>query len=49
MEQTERKDYAAAFAIDSRRIVVVGINFSRDERTITEWTITKHVGLRSDG
>ena len=39
--QTERKDYAAAFALDGRPVVEVGINFSRDERTVTEWTITR--------
>ena len=37
--QTIRKDYAAAFALDDRRVVKVGINFSRDERTVTEWTV----------
>ena len=41
MEQMCRKDYAAAFALDGRRVIEVGINFSRDERTVTEWTVTK--------
>ena len=40
-EQICRKDYAAAFALESRPVIEVGINFSRDERTVTEWTITK--------
>ena len=39
--QTAHKDYAAAFALDARRVVEVGISFSRDERTVTEWTVNK--------
>lgn len=39
--QATRKDYAAAFALDSRRVIEVGISFSRDERTVTEWTVTQ--------
>ena len=41
MAQVKRKDYAAAFALDARPVKEVGISFSRDERTVTEWTITK--------
>lgn len=37
--QADRKDYAAAFALDGRRVVEVGINFSRDERIVTEWNV----------
>lgn len=37
--QADRKDYAAAFALDGRRVVEVGINFSRDEHTVTEWNV----------
>ena len=39
--QTAHKDYAAAFALDARRVVEVDISFSRDERTVTEWTVNK--------
>ena len=39
-EQLQRKDYAAAFAFDGRPVIQVGINFSRDERTVTEWQVT---------
>lgn len=37
--QILRKDYAAAFAFDGRPVVKVGISFSRDERTVTEWKV----------
>lgn len=40
MQQMQRKDYAAAFAAENRRVVNVGINFSKDERTLTEWAVT---------
>ena len=39
-EQLLHKDYAAAFAFDGRPVIQVGINFSRDERTVTEWQVT---------
>lgn len=39
IEQINQKDYASAFANDSRPIVKVGINFSSDNRTVVSWTI----------
>lgn len=38
MEQINKKDYAAAFAGDGRKIYKVGINFSADRRNIESWT-----------
>ena len=37
MEQINKKDYAAAFAGDGRKIYKVGINFSADRRNIESW------------
>ena len=39
MDQIENKRYASAFADDRRRKVLVGINFSEDNRTIDEWKV----------
>ncbi len=39
MEQIDRKDYAAAFADDSRTKYKVGINFSEDRRSIDDWKV----------
>ncbi len=39
MEQIERKDYAAAFADDSRKKYKVGINFSEDRKSIDDWKV----------
>ena len=39
MEQIEKKDYAAAFADDSRKKYKVGINFSEDRRSIDDWKV----------
>lgn len=39
LAQIEDKKYASAFADDKRKKVLVGINFSEDNRTIDEWEI----------
>ena len=39
MEQIEKKDYAAAFADDSRKKYKVGINFSEDRKSIDDWKV----------
>jgi thioester reductase-like protein len=41
LEQVQCKDYAAAFRNDGRRVTTVGISFSRDERTVTEWQVSR--------
>lgn len=37
LEQIKRKGYASQFAGDQRTVHCVGVNFSSDERNITEW------------
>ena len=37
--QIEQKNYADALANETRPVVSVGISFSKDERTMTEWTV----------
>lgn len=39
LQQIEQKNYADAFANEKRPVVSVGISFSKDERTMTEWTV----------
>ncbi len=39
LSQIEKKDYARAFADDSRQTVAVAINFSADQRTMESWKI----------
>ena len=39
MKQIEEKDYVKRFSQINRRVIKVGINFSTDEHTITEWVI----------
>ena len=41
MKQIEDKKYAAAFMDDKREKVLVGINFSEDNRTIDDWKVHK--------
>ncbi|MBD5269602.1 MAG: hypothetical protein HDS43_03160 [Bacteroides sp.] len=33
----ERKEYAPLWAVDSREIIAIGINFSTTRRTIDGW------------
>ena len=39
LQQIDDKGYAIPYEADGRRIVKVGIRFSSEERTITEWKI----------
>ena len=39
LAQIKNKKYASAFADDKRKKVLVGINFSEDNKTIDEWEI----------
>ena len=39
LKQIDDKGYAIPYEADGRRIVKVGIRFSTEERTITEWKI----------
>lgn len=41
MRQIDLKDYPSRFALCGLPIVKVGINFSSEERTITDWQIEK--------
>lgn len=39
LDQINSKDYALAFAANGRQVVKIGINFSTDSRTITDWEV----------
>lgn len=39
IQQIESKEYALPFATDSRTIIKVGVNFSKETRNIQEWII----------
>ena len=39
LQQIEDKGYAKPFATDGRKIVKIGVNFSREHRCIDEWKI----------
>ncbi len=39
LEQINAKDYALPFAVDERRIIKVGVNFSTKTRTIDGWEV----------
>ena len=39
IEQINSKDYTAAFADDKRRKYKVGINFSKDRKSIDDWKV----------
>ena len=39
ISQIEEKDYAKAFANDTRKVIKVGINFSEDQRSIEDWEV----------
>lgn len=41
MQQIDRKDYASSVVSDSRNVVCLAINFSKDERTMAEWEVKK--------
>lgn len=37
LDQIDRRHYALPFALDGRRVVKIGVNFSSDSRTIDSW------------
>ena len=39
--QIQEKDYAKAFAYDKRKVVKIGINFSKDQRSIDDWKLNE--------
>lgn len=41
LNQIDLKNYPARFALHNLPIVKVGINFSTEERTLTDWKITE--------
>lgn len=41
LQQIENKGYAQPFVTDGRKIVKIGVNFSREHRCIDEWKIKK--------
>lgn len=41
LKQIRDKKYANAFADDGRRIFVIGVNFSKDQRTMDEWSVSE--------
>ncbi len=41
MSQISGKDYAKAFADDSRKVLKVGVNFSEDQRSIEDWVVAE--------
>lgn len=42
LEQIKKKGYADKYRLDGRPVVKVGVNFSRQERNITEWISQKN-------
>lgn len=41
LQQIEEKQYAAPFAIEQRRLIKIGVNFSTKTRKISEWKIER--------
>lgn len=39
LEQINRKNYSLPFAVDDRRLFKIGVNFSSESRTITDWIV----------
>ena len=39
LEQIERKEYALPWAVDNRRIIEIGINYSSEKRRIDGWKV----------
>ncbi|MDE7108508.1 MAG: PD-(D/E)XK nuclease domain-containing protein, partial [Muribaculaceae bacterium] len=39
LEQIERKEYALPWAVDNRRIIEIGINYSSGKRRIDGWKV----------
>ncbi len=41
LAQIERKNYSSKFFLSDLPVVKVGINFSNEERTITDWKVAR--------
>ena len=39
LEQINSQGYATPYAADKRKLFKIGVNFSSDERNITEWVV----------
>ena len=39
LQQIEAKNYAAPFAMDKRKVITLGINFSNKTRGVEQWII----------
>ena len=39
LQQIEAKNYAAPFAMDKRKVITLGINFSSQTRGVEQWII----------
>ena len=39
LKQIDEKGYLIPYSADGRRLVKIGVNYSSEERTITEWKI----------
>ena len=39
LKQIDDKDYAKPYALDSRKLFKIGVNFSRKKRCIEEWEV----------
>ena len=39
LQQIEEKNYAAPFAMDKRKVITLGINFSSQTRGVEQWII----------
>lgn len=45
LNQIRDKKYAYAFADDGRRIYLIGVNFSKDQRTMDDWSVSEYEGV----
>jgi hypothetical protein len=39
LQQLEAKNYAAPFAMDKRKVITLGINFSNKTRSVESWKL----------
>ena len=39
LKQIDEKGYLIPYSADGRKLVKIGVNYSSEERTITEWKI----------
>lgn len=45
LEQIKTRNYALPFKIDGRRLILIGINFSSETRTISDWCIEQDIAF----